>query len=138
VPMCVEISPRRPDALLAQENPWLSVVLDCPLSWRHRQQVGALGANKQRAAQQRHNKFMNWTLIACSMAPYFTQAGVGVANYSAPGPVSRAASYGAGNGYTTLRYEFAAQRGENAGPPSPSASQTSDVFAAAPSASVAG
>ena len=73
------------------------------------------------------------------MAPYFTQAGVGVANYSAPGPVSRAASYGAGNGYIALRYEFAsAQRGENAGPPSPSASQTSDAFAAAPSASVAG
>jgi hypothetical protein len=118
VPRCVEISPRRPDALLAQDNPWLSVVLECPLSWRHRQQVGALGANKQRAAQQRHNKSMYWTLVACLMAPSFTQAGVGVAYYSAPGPVSRAASYGASNGYTALRYELsAAQRGENAGPP---------------------
>jgi len=57
------------------------------------------------------NNSMNWTLVACSMAPSFTQAGVGVAYYSAPGPVSRAASYGAGNGYTALRYEFAAQRG---------------------------
>ena len=101
----------------SEKKTWLSVVLECPLSWRHRQQVGALGANKQRAAQQRHNKSMYWTLVACLMAPSFTQAGVGVAYYSAPGPVSRAASYGASNGYTALRYELsAAQRGENAGP----------------------
>ena len=64
------------------------------------------------------------------MPSFFTHAGVAVAYCSAPGPVS--------DGYTALRYEFAVQRGENAGPPSPFVSETSNVFAAGPSASVAG
>lgn len=72
------------------------------------------------------------------MPSFFTHAGVAVAYCSAPGSVSRAASYGADNAYTALRYEFAVQRGENAGPPSPFVSETSNVFAAGPSASVAG